>query len=104
MDASRSLLHDVPPPPARIVAARERRHRRVPREVWALAAGVVAFVAVTGWWLTQDDRVQASDDGLHTLLAFGIHDQLASGNLTGWFTEFNTYPPLAHLVGALAVF
>jgi hypothetical protein len=69
-----------------------------------LLGGVVTFVAATIWWLTQDNRVQVSDDGLHTLLAFGIHDQLASGNLTGWFTEFNTYPPLAHLLGALAVF
>ena len=62
------------------------------------------FIAVSVWWLTQDDRVQDWDNGLHTLLAFGIHDQFASGNLTGWFTEFNTYPPLAHLVGAVAVF
>ncbi len=65
---------------------------------------MLVFVAVTVWWLTQDDRVQEWDNGLHTLLAFGIHDQLASGNLTGWFTEFNTYPPLVHMVGAMAVF
>jgi 4-amino-4-deoxy-L-arabinose transferase-like glycosyltransferase len=56
------------------------------------------------WWLSQDTRVQDWDNGLHTLLAFGIHDQLAGGNLTGWFTEFNTYPPLVHLVGASGVF
>jgi len=62
------------------------------------------FIAVSVWWLTQDDRVQEWDNGLHTLLAFGVHDQLSSGNLTGWFTEFNTYPPLVHLVGAVAVF
>jgi 4-amino-4-deoxy-L-arabinose transferase-like glycosyltransferase len=86
------------------VGARKPRHPAVSREVWLLAAAVVVFVAVTVWWLTQDDRVQASDDGLHTLLAFAIHDQLAGGNLSGWFTEFNTYPPLVHLVGAAAVF
>jgi hypothetical protein len=73
-------------------------------EVWPLLGAVVAFVAVTVWWLTRDDRVQDWDNGLHTLLAFGVHDQLASGHLTGWFTEFNTYPPLVHLLGAVAVF
>lgn len=67
-------------------------------ELWLLLAGVTVFVATTVWWLTQDNQVQASDDGLHTLLAFGIHDQLASGNFTVWFTEFNTYPPLGHVV------
>ena len=85
-------------------ACDEERRGGVSRELWLLLAGVVVFVAMTVWWLTRDDQVQASDDGLHTLLAFGIHDQLVSGNLTGWFTEFNTYPPLAHVVGALAVF
>jgi uncharacterized membrane protein YsdA (DUF1294 family) len=65
---------------------------------------LLVFVAFTVWWLTQDDRVQEWDNGLHTLLAFGIHDQISSGDLTGWFTEFNTYPPLVHLLGAAAVF
>ena len=55
------------------------------------------------WWLTQDDRVQDWDNGLHTLIAFSLRDQLATGNLTGWFTEFNTYPPLVHLIGAIGV-
>jgi hypothetical protein len=65
---------------------------------------VAAFIATTVWWLTQDDRVQDWDNGLHTLISFGIHDQFASGNLTGWFTEFNTYPPLVHVLGAVGVF
>jgi hypothetical protein len=78
--------------------------RRVPAELWWLIGAIVVFVAMTVWWLTQDDRVQDWDNGLHTLLAFGIHDQLAKGELTTWFTEFNTYPPLVHVVGALGVF
>ena len=80
------------------------RESGLSRELMLLLAGVVVFVAMTVWWLTQDDRVQEWDNGLHTLLSFGIHDQLAAGNLTGWFTEFNTYPPLVHLLGALGVF
>ena len=81
-----------------------RRRWPVWVDVGVIVGAVAAFIAVSGWWLSEDVQVQASDDGLHTLLAFGIHAQLAAGNLTGWFTEFNTYPPLAHLVGALAVF
>jgi hypothetical protein len=78
--------------------------RAGPPEISILIAGIVAFIAVTVWWLTQDDRVQDWDNGYHTLISFGIHDQLAAGNLTGWFTEFNTYPPLVHLIGAVGVF
>jgi dolichyl-phosphate-mannose-protein mannosyltransferase len=69
-----------------------------------LAVAVLVFIAVSIWWLTQDDRVQDWDNGLHTLLAFGIRDQFASGDFSGWFTEFNTYPPLVHVLGALGVF
>ncbi|HXA54507.1 MAG TPA: glycosyltransferase family 39 protein [Solirubrobacteraceae bacterium] len=97
---------DVPPRQSGSIAGgrEEQRSGRVSPELWLLLAGVVVFVATTVWWLTRDDQVQASDDGLHTLLAFGIHDQLASGDFTTWFTEFNTYPPLGHVIGALAVF
>ena len=89
---------------ARERASARKRGGEPSRELWLLLAGVLAFVAMTVWWLTQDDRVQDWDNGLHTLLAFGIHDQLAAGNFTGWFTEFNTYPPLVHVIGALGVF
>ena len=94
-------------------AARERprllRHARerlrsIPSEVWLTAAAVVGFIVITIWWLTQDDRVQDWDNGLHSIEAFTIHDQLAAGQLTAPFTEFNTYPPLGHFVGALGVF
>jgi hypothetical protein len=85
-------------------AVRGEPRSRVDTDLSLLLCAVIAFVAVTVWWLTQDDRVQDWDNGLHTLLAFGIHDQLAAGNLTGWFTEFNTYPPLVHVLGAVAVF
>jgi 4-amino-4-deoxy-L-arabinose transferase-like glycosyltransferase len=79
-------------------------HHGVTSEIWLAIASVVAFIAITVWWLTQEGRVQDWDNGLHTIDAFLIHRQLAAGDLTTPFTEFNTYPPLGHLVGALAVF
>ncbi len=102
--AARAQTDAQPRPRRPTTGAHEERNGGVSRELWLLLAGVAVFVAMTVWWLTQDDQVQASDDGLHTLLAYGIHDQFASGNFTSWFTEFNTYPPLAHMVGAIAVF
>jgi hypothetical protein len=69
-----------------------RRAPRQPRELSLLAGSVVAFVAVTVWWLTQDARVQDWDNGLHTVDAFVIHDEISAGHLTAPFTEFNTYP------------
>jgi dolichyl-phosphate-mannose-protein mannosyltransferase len=76
----------------------------MPREVLVLAAAVIGFVSITVWWLTQDDRVQDWDNGLHTVDALQIHNEIASGHLATPFTEFNMYPPLGHLVGALGIF
>ena len=87
-----------------ILRRAQDRLRAVPGELWLAAAAVVGFIIITIWWLTQDDRVQDWDNGLHTIEAFTIHDQLAAGHLTGPFTEFNTYPPLGHFIGALGVF
>jgi Dolichyl-phosphate-mannose-protein mannosyltransferase len=81
-----------------------RRVGGVSRELALLLGAIIGFLAITGWWLTQDNRVQDWDNGLHTVDAFLIHKQLAAGHITTWFTEFNTYPPLGHLIGALGVF
>jgi hypothetical protein len=75
----------------------------VSRELLLLVGSVVGFIAVTIWWLTQDDRVQDWDNGLHTFDSLVIHRELAAGHLTTPFTEFNMYPPLGHLVGALGM-
>jgi hypothetical protein len=80
------------------------RWRELSSDRWLTVASVVAFILLTVWWLTQEGRVQDWDNGLHTIDAFLIHRQLAAGDLTTAFTEFNTYPPFGHLVGALAVF
>lgn len=65
---------------------------------------VVAFVGMTAWWLTQDNRVPDWDSGLHELFASVAHNELAAGQLTRPFTDYTSYPPLVHIVGALAVF
>jgi 4-amino-4-deoxy-L-arabinose transferase-like glycosyltransferase len=68
------------------------------------ALAVLAFLAVTVWWLTQETRVPDFDSATHTWASFSVHDQIANGKWTGPFTEFNTYPPLGHLIGALGIF
>ena len=65
--------------------------------------GVVAFIAMSVWWLTQDDRVPDFDSGLHMTYAMVAHAEIASGKVTAPFTHWNTYPPLVHLVGALTI-
>ncbi len=69
---------------------------------WA-AAAVLAFLGLTLWWLTQDTRVPDWDSAQHTIDSFIVHDEIAHGSWTAPFTDFNTYPPLGHLVGALGV-
>lgn len=83
---------------------RTARTAASPRELLALGGAVIGFIAITVWWLTQDTRVQDWDNGLHTVDALTIHNEIASGHLTTPFTEFNMYPPLGHLVGALGIF
>jgi 4-amino-4-deoxy-L-arabinose transferase-like glycosyltransferase len=92
-----------PAPRAGFSGAVKRRLSGASREVRFATLGVLAFLGVTIWWLTQDDRVQDWDNGLHTIEAFTIRDEIASGHLTTPFTEFNTYPPFGHFVGALGV-
>jgi 4-amino-4-deoxy-L-arabinose transferase-like glycosyltransferase len=70
---------------------------------WVVVATLVFFV-VTIWWITQDRRVPDFDEGNHLIDAFVVHAELASGNLTAPFTDFNSYPPLVHIVGALGIF
>jgi hypothetical protein len=96
--------HEIPRTGTIGTARRAAPSGRFPREAQLLLGAVLVFIAFTVWWLTQNNTPPEWDNGLHTLLAFGIHDQLASGNLTDWFTEFNTYPPLVHVIGAVAVF
>jgi 4-amino-4-deoxy-L-arabinose transferase-like glycosyltransferase len=79
--------------------------RVLPRSTgWWVVLATLGFIGVTVWWLTQDNRVPDFDEGHHLLFAYEVHQQLATGDLAGPFTNFNNYPPLVHIVGALAVF
>ena len=77
---------------------------RVSREAWLAVLGTLVFLAVTVWWLKLDRRVPDFDNGQHSLDAFTVHGELAAGQLLAPFTDFNNYPPLVHIVGALGVF
>jgi hypothetical protein len=67
------------------------------------AAAVVAFLGVTVWWLTQNTQMTDFDSAKHTRFSFLVYNEIAKGSIFKPFTEFDTYPPLGHLVGALGV-
>lgn len=71
------------------------------REHWWAAAATAVSIAVSGWWLTADDRVPDFDSGQHLLDIFTVRQELVAGQLTAPFTDWNNYPPLGHLVGAV---
>ena len=60
------------------------------------------FVAASAAWLAADERVPDFDTGRHLYTSFGYFDRLGDGDL-GVLTDYNVYPPLVHLVGALGV-
>jgi hypothetical protein len=90
--------------PNSAAATLRARLTRISLDARLAALAALAFLGVTIWWLTQDTRVPDWDSAQHMLDSFIVHDAIASGSWTTPFTEFNTYPPLAHIVGALGVF
>jgi 4-amino-4-deoxy-L-arabinose transferase-like glycosyltransferase len=71
---------------------------------WGVIGVTTAFIALTCWWLTQDRSIPVYDAGGHLSRAFRFHDLLQGGHLSEPFTFTSVYPPLVHLVGALAAF
>jgi hypothetical protein len=71
---------------------------------WGAIGVAAAFIAITCWWLTQDRSVPIYDAGYHLGTAIEYHNMLRSGDLLGPFNNALQYPPLAFLVGALAMF
>lgn len=95
--------------------ARAQAHRRariqprvdMPRwsaPAWGAIGIAAAFIGITCWWLTQDRSIPIYDAGDHLGTAIYFHEQLAMGHLLEPFNNTSQYPPLAHLIGALAIF
>jgi hypothetical protein len=74
------------------------------RERVALATSILAFLGMTIWWLSQDQGVQDWDNGLHTVDALIVKNDIATGHLSAVFTQYLGYPPFGHLIGALGIF
>jgi len=87
----------------RLPATLRARLAGAPPEAQLTALVVLAFFGVTVWWLTQETRVADFDSATHTFISFAVRDEIVNGKWTAPFTEFNTYPPLGHLIGALGV-
>jgi 4-amino-4-deoxy-L-arabinose transferase-like glycosyltransferase len=71
---------------------------------WGAAGIAASFIALTCWWLTQDRSIPIYDAGDHLWAALYYHNLIKSGDLLGPFNYTWQYPPLGHLVGALAAF
>src|SRR5271155_2311282 len=71
---------------------------------WGAIAVTTAFIGLTCWWLTQDRGVPVYDAGYHLETAIWFHSMLGSGNVLGPLKSVSQYPPLAPLLGALAMF
>lgn len=74
------------------------------RYAWGAIGATTAFIALTGWWLTQDRSIPIFDAGAHLWTAIYYHNLIQSGDLLGPFNHTSQYPPLGHLVGAFAAF
>jgi 4-amino-4-deoxy-L-arabinose transferase-like glycosyltransferase len=71
---------------------------------WGAIGATASFIAITCWWLTQDRSIPIFDAGGHLGTAIYFHQQLQLGHLLEPFNNTSQYPPLAHVVGALAMF
>lgn len=70
----------------------------------AAAALVVAFVAVTAWWLSVDASTPYNDAADHLLSAMFFHDEIQRGELLHALRDQSFYPPATYLLGAISMF
>ncbi len=71
---------------------------------WGAIAVAAAFIGLTCWWLTQDRSIPIYDAGAHLETVIYYHHLIQTGDLLGPFNYTSQYPPLAHMVGVLAMF
>jgi dolichyl-phosphate-mannose-protein mannosyltransferase len=83
--------------------------RRPSLPVIAVAVGVIAFVAVSVWWVLTDGWVPNGDAGRHLLITSNYYNAIENGDLsyplnTPPVIDNEFYPPFIHLVGVLGSF
>jgi len=74
------------------------------REARLTALATLAFLGVSVWWFTQETRTPDFDSATHALYSLTVHNEIAHGEWGALFREWNTYPPLGHVIGAIGVF
>lgn len=80
----------------------ERFRDRIGADALWLWLAVLVFIAVSFWWLTQDNRIPIWDSGSHMVFSHEDGSALANGQFWVPFTVYTTYPPLVHVVGAVS--
>jgi 4-amino-4-deoxy-L-arabinose transferase-like glycosyltransferase len=60
------------------------------------------LIAATARWLAVDSQVPDFDTAKHLISAWAYSDDLRTWDLLGPFEAYTEYPPLGHLVGAVA--
>ena len=76
-----------------------RPHPSIP--ALAATAATLIFIATTAWWMTSDTTVPQVDSATHMGIALNYLDGFRSGHPWLWFTSFDIYPPLVHLLGVV---
>jgi len=73
---------------------------------WAIGAAllVVAFMAITCWWVSRDRGVPFGDAASDLFTTVSYRDLIERGELSELWRRSGYYPPTTYLVGALATF
>jgi hypothetical protein len=90
--------------PRRLSAASRRGAALLETHAEPAIAGAVAlaFIAISVWWVQTDARIPSGDNGKHIVHAFGYLDQFSAGHWLSPILLWTEYPPLVHVVGAVA--
>jgi uncharacterized membrane protein YsdA (DUF1294 family) len=78
--------------------------RRLSLAAWGAIAIVVAFIAITRWWLSADQGVPYNDAAQHLFWALHVRDLFDGGRPEVVFDFPSFYPPATFLLGAAATY
>lgn len=79
-----------------------RPPRRVSGWAWGAIAIVVAFVAISCWWLSRDEGVPFADAASHLYTVVALRERFEVGDWGAVWERTHYYPPLTFLVGVVA--